>query len=520
MKLVYQTSQQTNFSLTGSSLSLASSDSIKEVKGEEEESGEGSEPSLLLIEDDSSAEEESSPAGIVAKSGGAEFRISRCDSQESISSSYKVLTMDHVNDPISLTSNRRDSFHSEDDPVEVSVLGGTKAKATELQMVQTLTPSLLQRLYGLSVFRNLTMGSIHLYWAPERRTTPLSLSLNTIWWMWSPLITSNSALPSYGQTSQRSLELRLPNDCKGYLDSSSIACTSEDDGKRIVQQIFQEEMYTKARSIVQDAKFVVDIGANIGAFAAWVAAQHDDQDESREPTIKKEPLTILCLEPVPTTFEACERNAARAMRKHRNTKIQVAKMGLAPAKKRSRPASSSPSPTKLTYFEETPSSSTTHPHYKYESSIKPLLQSDKAFLDYYKGSRPSLCSMIERLPLQGLRQAVCELAVAFLWRWRPVSVNLGSLLQAFHMTKTDLPDTIDLLKVDIGVAMDFIEDWWWPKVQHVLIEEVASATPSHRTKVLDFLSSKGFELLSEDETVVDKSAANRYMILQKKNTSD
>ncbi|KAL7555949.1 hypothetical protein ACA910_015248 [Epithemia clementina (nom. ined.)] len=517
MKLVYQTNQHANFPLSGSSLALVSSfDAIKEAAS-------CSDGSPLMIEDDSSTDDETSCSVEVIR-GNEAFRFARCESQKSIGS-YKVLRMDGfelASDHGLLASHvRSDSITSwaSDDELNTVEVAARRGSTTKELTMSDFGPSIMPRTSSLLslLTRSLANGSsVNLYWSPERKTTPLKVSLNAVWWFWSPLLSSLTLSPSPAScvSNQRTRELRLAG-CQSYLEGSSIACTSVDDGKRIVQEVLCNEIYIKASKIVEEAKFVVDIGANVGAFAAWVAAKHDAASKGTKSSSSSDDLTVLCLEPVPSTASACEVNVSRAMRKHPKADIKVAKMGLAPKKGCTSSEKIAFKPT-LTYFEETPSSSATHHEYKYESSIKPLLQSEEAFLDYYRDSKPTMCKMIENLPLQGWRQAACELAVAFLWRWRPVSVKLGSLLQAFHMTKTDLPDTIDLLKVDIDVAMDFIEDWWWPKVKHVLIEEVASSTELHRDEVLNFLKQKGFLLLHEAKGTTDTAGviANRFMILR------
>ena len=541
MKLVYQTNQQANYSLSGSSLSLLSLDSIKE----EQPCHTGP---VELIEDDSSSDGDSSSSGNQPE----DFQISRSESQETLTSSPKVLTFDGYElDPVSTSPSIQDTStsslgtESEDThgTVEVATRGGLKGVATTELHMMDLGLIVLGGANHLSRLSNLRTRSTNLFWAPGRQATPWAMYWNTIWWLWSPLVSPVSSLEddatSRGSRERHMLELSVP-DCAPYFERSVLSCTCAEDGKRIVKEILRDEIYSSVRSIVEQSRFVVDIGANVGAFAAWVAAKKSAASRKVENSKNTQALTVLCLEPVPSTAAACERNASRAMRKHSNTSIKVAKIGLAPTKKDFPTESSSVSMKqenmllpKLTYFEGTPSSSTTHPQIKYESSIKPLLQSDRSFLDYYGMSRPNLCAMIESLPFAGLRQAFCEVAVAFLWRWKPLTVKLGSLLEAFNMTRTELPETIDLLKVDIGVAMDFIEDWWWPKVQNVLIEEVASSTQAQREEVLAFLKSKGYHRVQETHGAGDSDMSslssststgslrnNRYMVLSRGTSTD
>eukprot|EP00956_Cyclotella_meneghiniana_P020514 scaffold36326_cov23-Cyclotella_meneghiniana.AAC.1 len=139
-----------------------------------------------------------------------------------------------------------------------------------------------------------------------------------------------------------------------------------------------------------------------------------------------------------STVDACQLNIDQAMKKHPNTTIRVAHMGLVSEEHRGN--------VTMTHFEDVPSCSTARPQDKHESNIAPLLASESGFLEYYGPYRPIMCKLISLLPLKSLRDIARQLAVAYLWRWSEVQVNLLSLQDAMDSTKLEVPEN-DIDKV-------------------------------------------------------------------------
>ena len=66
----------------------------------------------------------------------------------------------------------------------------------------------------------------------------------------------------------------------------------------LINEIFEKEDYSSVEEAVKKAKFIVDVGANIGTFSAWCAAKKAQASDEK--------LTILCVEPMPSTADACQ----------------------------------------------------------------------------------------------------------------------------------------------------------------------------------------------------------------------
>lgn len=297
--------------------------------------------------------------------------------------------------------------------------------------------------------------------------------------------------------SRRSKPLTISHkSCAPYLDNSTLACTSLDDGKWMINEIFEKEDYSSVEEAVKKAKFIVDVGANIGTFSAWCAAKKAQASDEK--------LTILCVEPMPSTADACQLNIDQAMKKHPNTTIRVAHMGLASEEHRGN--------VTMTHFEDVPSCSTARPQDKHKSNIAPLLASESGFLEYYGPYRPIMCKLISLLPLKSLRDTARQLAVAYLWRWSEVQVNLSSLQDAMDSTKLEVPEKIDLLKVDIEGLELAVLDVWWKKIQQAILE--VHDIDSRCDKVIKLLKSKGLKAKKQaDDYYNDEIGMNHYMIV-------
>merc|ERR1719502_1878583 len=85
-----------------------------------------------------------------------------------------------------------------------------------------------------------------LYWAPERRGSLWARAWDLVWA--SPL--TDALLALFG-ASRRGRLAEL------------------EDGAWMVREIFGEETYARVADDLEGAAFILDVGANVGAFAAW-----------------------------------------------------------------------------------------------------------------------------------------------------------------------------------------------------------------------------------------------------------
>jgi len=349
-----------------------------------------------------------------------------------------------------------------------------------------------------------------LYWAPERRGSLWARAWDLVWA--SPL--TDALLALFGASRRGRLAELADAACAPYLAGGSLACTSVEDGAWMVREIFGEETYARVADDLEGAAFILDVGANVGAFAAWCvgtrararAARGDGAGGERA----ADPLTVVCVEPVRSTADACELNAARVKALHADCDIRVARLGLAAPAQRG-------AALELTHFEDVPSCSTTRPQDKHAANIAPLLARAENFLKYYGAFRPRLCAAIRLVPSAlGARRAACELAVAYLWRWSRAPVALGSVRDAFAATRTAAPDRIDVLKVDVEglelAVLESIEDEWWPRVRRVIVE--VHDLGARCDKVLALLRAKGFAAQKlSDDYYNDEIGMNHHMIV-------
>jgi len=75
--------------------------------------------------------------------------------------------------------------------------------------------------------------------------------------------------------------------------------TLKDDGRFILNEIFLDRVYDVAGADISSCRSVLDVGANVGAFALYMASQAPS-------------ATIHCLEPETSNFEILQRNLTRA----------------------------------------------------------------------------------------------------------------------------------------------------------------------------------------------------------------
>ena len=124
-----------------------------------------------------------------------------------------------------------------------------------------------------------------LYWAPERRGSLWARAWDLVWA--SPL--TDALLALFGASRRGRLAELADAACAPYLAGGSLACTSVEDGAWMVREIFGEETYARVADDLEGAAFILDVGANVGAFAAWCAGARARRarggDEACEPPL-------------------------------------------------------------------------------------------------------------------------------------------------------------------------------------------------------------------------------------------
>jgi len=286
---------------------------------------------------------------------------------------------------------------------------------------------------------------------------------------------------------------------KKYLKQpAQLTVVSEDDGKWMIREVFEEECYAAfVDALPERGATVVDVGANIGAFALFCA--------QRRPS-----ATVLCLEPVPSTAAALAANVAAIS--GNAGRVHVVQKGLT--------APGQQGLMKFTCFEDVPSCSTVRPQDKYAANIAPLYDASN-FLNYYAKEKPLLCAFVRCLPA-ALQQPVLRAALAHAWRFSHRECELTTLGKCFESSGLPAPSTIDLLKVDVeGLelhVLEAIEPEWWPKVQSVAVE--VHDLDGRLARVRALLSSLGFEVETKSDDVYnDQIGMNHHFVYAKRSSS-
>jgi len=256
-----------------------------------------------------------------------------------------------------------------------------------------------------------------------------------------------------------------------YSKTSSRATCSNEDAKWIVKEVFEDFCYKDVVGrLPESGAFVIDVGANIGSFAVYIAKHRPG-------------VSVLCLEPVPLTAEALRMNVAQ-IPVGRAENIRPVQMGLAgPGQEGS---------ITFTCFEDVPACSTVRVQDKHEANIQPLY-TPSTFVDYYKDFNPALSRFIASLP-EAMQPAAVRVAIAFKWRFSERPCSLGTLDQAFAAAGLEIPVTVDLLKVDVEglelMVLENLEEKWWPKINAVIVE--VHDLDGRLNRVLSLLGSHGF----------------------------
>jgi len=260
--------------------------------------------------------------------------------------------------------------------------------------------------------------------------------------------------------------------------------------------VLEDDCYAKVLHLVPDqGANIIDVGANIGMFAVWLGS-------------KKPGSTVLCLEPMPPTFDVLSKNIAKM--KASTSTVKPVPMGLA--------SPEAVGKVTFTNFEDVPSCSTFNEGDKFECNIKPLY-APAAFVPYYRKSWPRVAALVESLPLQSFRALATRAAIAYLWRYSRVDVNLGTLDDAYGMAELDPPAKVDLLKVDVeGLEMGVlrsIPDGWWSKIQNCIVE--VHDIDGRLEEMKAFLVERGFKVkVAADDAYNDEFGFNHYMLTGQK----
>ena len=215
------------------------------------------------------------------------------------------------------------------------------------------------------------------------------------------------------------------------------------------------EEYFDAGARVQRGDVVVDVGANVGAFAARVAERTSGE------------VTLHCFEPAPDTFAALERNG-QVHRWLRRARLRLARVALtSPAHAgRERP---------FYFFARIPTNSTYH-----------LEDKHAEYVTYFHARAAEVARGLARIPALG--RVLVRLVDAFVGRvvradnsWFVGLADRASGLRVLPCRTESLErwarragvTRVDLLKVDVeGAELDVLlgAGALWPAIQQVVVE--------------------------------------------------
>ena len=283
------------------------------------------------------------------------------------------------------------------------------------------------------------------------------------------------------------------------LPSGSPAETAVPAALRLAEQVAgrgrgrEGDVYFQQGARVKKGDVVLDVGANVGAFAAAVAARTEGD------------VTLHCFEPGPPVFDKLSKNF-REFSLLKRTRHQLHRIAL---------TSPEHDGTERTFyfFKYFPTDSTLDIEFKknefrrffekkgraIESVLSALGGPGKLLGGAIRGGISVLCAPDSKLGVwlawkgTGMRQVPCKL------------VSLESFLA------TNGIDRVDLLKVDVeGAEVDVLRGCGaaWPKIRSVAVE--TDRTSGRAELVEKILSGQGFEI----ESCVPHIAAERGDIAQ------
>jgi len=338
---------------------------------------------------------------------------------------------------------------------------------------------------------SIACSDVRLWWGlDQEKRGALGAVLDTLW-------STPVADIVMGVRHGKLITMRHPVLKKYLKQPAQLTVVSEDDGKWMIREVFEDECYAAfVDALPERGATVVDVGANIGAFALFCA--------QRRPS-----ATVLCLEPVPSTAAALAANVAATS--GNAGRVHVVQKGLT--------APGQQGLMKFTCFEDVPSCSTARPQDKYAANIAPLYDASN-FLNYYAKEKPRLCAFVRCLPA-ALQQPVLRAALAHAWRFSHRECELTTLSKCFESSGLPAPSTIDLLKVDVeGLelhVLEAIEPEWWPKVQSVAVE--VHDLDGRLARVRALLCSLGFEVETKSDDIYnDKIGMNHHFVYAKRSS--
>jgi FkbM family methyltransferase len=270
-------------------------------------------------------------------------------------------------------------------------------------------------------------------------------------------------------TPPRSRVVRLP-------DGLRLRATSRLECAFLHDEVFRRRVYWRPPLALPRTGWVVDVGAHVGLFAAFVGIEAPD-------------TRLLCFEPLPPTFRILERNA----RDHFPDAILL-REGLG----------ARCGPATFHYYPRATGWSTAFPD---EETVR---QGLRTWLDRARLNLPQRAYRALGRAMPGLQRRIFDRVFERLRRGR--TAFPGRMRRLSAVLAEQRVDRVELLKIDVeGGELEVlrgIDAPDWPRIRAVVLETQGPTEPAD--PVADLLRGRGFDVVCRQPETL-RGTAYRYI---------